>query len=131
MIACTCIYCLFFVLMIRLPPRSTRTDTLFPYTTLFRSQSRAAGRISGRDSGDDRAYQQPLGALDGDRRQQPEGGPDCGAGIDRGTALGSCSDDAARVRPRIMSRGPGFAWTKADHGLRPTGTPDSGLVPPL
>src|SRR3546814_2795021 len=26
-----------FVLMIRPPPRSTRTDTLFPYTTLFRS----------------------------------------------------------------------------------------------
>src|SRR3546814_20626362 len=25
--------------MIRLPPRSTRTDTLFPYTTLFRSVS--------------------------------------------------------------------------------------------
>src|SRR3546814_4164523 len=29
-------YCLFF-LMIRRPPRYTRTDTLFPYTTLFRS----------------------------------------------------------------------------------------------
>src|SRR3546814_15568400 len=29
--------------MIRLPPRSTRTDTLFPYTTLFRS-SRNFGR---------------------------------------------------------------------------------------
>src|SRR3546814_19155397 len=28
----------FFFLMIRRPPRSTRTDTLFPYTTLFRSQ---------------------------------------------------------------------------------------------
>src|SRR3546814_17172508 len=27
---------LFFFLMIRRPPRSTRTDTLFPYTTLFR-----------------------------------------------------------------------------------------------
>src|SRR3546814_18589033 len=27
----------FFVLMIRRPPRSTRTDTLFPYTTLCRS----------------------------------------------------------------------------------------------
>src|SRR3546814_6335917 len=26
--------------MIRRPPRSTRTDTLFPYTTLFRSQRR-------------------------------------------------------------------------------------------
>src|SRR3546814_14915434 len=28
--------------MIRRPPRSTRTDTLFPYTTLFRSHPRAA-----------------------------------------------------------------------------------------
>src|SRR3546814_5712248 len=28
---------MFFCLMIRRPPRSTRTDTLFPYTTLFRS----------------------------------------------------------------------------------------------
>src|SRR3546814_299291 len=29
---------MFFFLMIRRPPRSTRTDTLFPYTTLFRSR---------------------------------------------------------------------------------------------
>src|SRR3546814_20269310 len=29
----------FFFLIIRRPPRSTRTDTLFPYTTLFRSRS--------------------------------------------------------------------------------------------
>src|SRR3546814_10912790 len=29
--------------MIRRPPRSTRTDTLFPYTTLFRSGRRLAG----------------------------------------------------------------------------------------
>src|SRR3546814_2975098 len=29
--------------MIRRPPRSTRTDTLFPYTTLFRSLSDACG----------------------------------------------------------------------------------------
>src|SRR3546814_3690610 len=39
----------FFFLMIRRPPRSTRTDTLFPYTTLFRSAAslrrhRACGR---------------------------------------------------------------------------------------
>src|SRR3546814_6468419 len=32
MLVCRC-----FFLMIRRPPRSTRTDTLFPYTTLFRS----------------------------------------------------------------------------------------------
>src|SRR3546814_18564676 len=43
-----------FFLMIRRPPRSTRTDTLFPYTTLFRSETLATGttpeavRISGR-----------------------------------------------------------------------------------
>src|SRR3546814_5669348 len=30
--------------MIRRPPRSTRTDTLFPYTTLFRSGGVAQGR---------------------------------------------------------------------------------------
>src|SRR3546814_19764254 len=30
-------YNFLFFLMIRRPPRSTRTDTLFPYTTLFRS----------------------------------------------------------------------------------------------
>src|SRR3546814_18585589 len=30
--------------MIRRPPRSTRTDTLFPYTTLFRSRGRVAAR---------------------------------------------------------------------------------------
>src|SRR3546814_15597105 len=33
-----CLWC-FYCLMIRRPPRSTRTDTLFPYTTLFRSRS--------------------------------------------------------------------------------------------
>src|SRR3546814_15517716 len=33
--------------MIRRPPRSTRTDTLFPYTTLFRSFVQAIGRSRG------------------------------------------------------------------------------------
>src|SRR3546814_18012429 len=50
-----CTYSLFvFFLMIRRPPRSTRTDTPFPYTTLFRSplcrprRSRAAHPAGGR-----------------------------------------------------------------------------------
>src|SRR3546814_13136435 len=34
-LGCFSLFCFF--LMIRRPPRSTRTDTLFPYTTLFRS----------------------------------------------------------------------------------------------
>src|SRR3546814_16939205 len=37
---CVSSFCYFFFLMIRRPPRSTRTDTLFPYTTLFRSARR-------------------------------------------------------------------------------------------
>src|SRR3546814_5459507 len=32
--------------MIRRPPRSTRTDTLFPYTTLFRSDPSIFGRMT-------------------------------------------------------------------------------------
>src|SRR3546814_3949111 len=49
--------------MIRRPPRSTRTDTLFPYTTLFRSLPRsrkAPGRGSDgqRDSSKDRCLLQ-------------------------------------------------------------------------
>src|SRR3546814_15488262 len=35
---CIALFVCFFFLMIRRPPRSTRTDTLFPYTTLFRSK---------------------------------------------------------------------------------------------
>src|SRR3546814_8015528 len=45
-LCCSCFYFVF--LMIRRPPRSTRTDTLFPYTTLFRSPRRRS-----RGSGDD------------------------------------------------------------------------------
>src|SRR3546814_11910881 len=42
--------------MIRRPPRSTRTDTLFPYTTLFRS-------VSGCEPGPHSASATPLGLL--------------------------------------------------------------------
>src|SRR3546814_14219319 len=35
---CIYLFIILFFLMIRRPPRSTRTDTLFPYTTLFRSE---------------------------------------------------------------------------------------------
>src|SRR3546814_12481406 len=40
------LWCMFFFfLMIRRPPRPTRTDTLFPYTTLFRSLCSAIRRL--------------------------------------------------------------------------------------
>src|SRR3546814_2972653 len=41
---CLFMFAFFFFLMIRRPPRSTRTDTLFPYTTLFRSDDLRALR---------------------------------------------------------------------------------------
>src|SRR3546814_9770702 len=48
-----------FFLLIRRPPRSTRTDTLFPYTTLFRSTPLRRRCRSGRPP----AGQAPAGAL--------------------------------------------------------------------
>src|SRR3546814_10092735 len=44
-LVCSELFFSYCFLMIRRPPRSTRTDTLFPYTTLFRSPlPRAGGR---------------------------------------------------------------------------------------
>src|SRR3546814_8942263 len=48
----SCKTCFVFFLMIRRPPRSTRTDTLFPYTTLFRS------KLLGRQPSEFRKYLQ-------------------------------------------------------------------------
>src|SRR3546814_11877100 len=64
-----------FFLMIRLPPRSTRTDTLFPYTTLFRSGQAIDGPLQlGLDAvHDDRR-------IAGDRR--------CVVGDEEGAAVG-------------------------------------------
>src|SRR3546814_19838017 len=55
----------FFFLMIRRPPRSTRTDTLFPYTTLFRSHQEGFGlyqvtQKAGERWSAARAYVEPL-----------------------------------------------------------------------
>src|SRR3546814_17455074 len=41
------VFAFFFFLMIRRPPRSTRTDTLFPYTTLFRSPPPSQAKSGG------------------------------------------------------------------------------------
>src|SRR3546814_5003271 len=50
------VFYVIFFLMIRRPPRSTRTDTLFPYTTLFRSRFAIAKAIA-----DDLEYQRVAG----------------------------------------------------------------------
>src|SRR3546814_13376861 len=72
----------FFFLMIRRPPRSTRTDTLFPYTTLFRS--RLHGNLLAGDHADETGKARLAAAL---RRQAatPVGSAD--VGIDGGQRL--------------------------------------------
>src|SRR3546814_8742019 len=69
--------------MIRRPPRSTRTDTLVPYTTLFRSGPAHLRRARGRCTRRDR------------RRGHPRGGPQAGGG---GRARGRRPEDD-RQRP--------------------------------
>src|SRR3546814_2289760 len=76
--------------MIRRPPRSTRTDTLFPYTTLFRSVcSGAIGAVHGlhRNRSARSATRSPAGAR-----------PEVGA------ARGAAPDEEARERVRAIAR---------------------------
>src|SRR3546814_1522486 len=84
--------------MIRLPPRSTRTDTLFPYTSLFRSQARRG-----------RAESETRGA-----RPRDQGRADC---LDRGGRI-----DLARLpwpgrRSRLFREGLARLWPRGQ-GLR-------------
>src|SRR3546814_4962893 len=64
-------YVCFFFLMIRRPPRSTRTDTLFPYTTLFRS---AGGGSEGHQAASSRraAVSNGIGPSGSPRRNRSE-----------------------------------------------------------
>src|SRR3546814_4064439 len=76
--------------MIRRPPRSTRTDTLFPYTTLFRSAHRGQERHIALDLDQfptDRDVHHPLYAL-----RQP--GPSVG-----------CADPSGRAAPLAHAGG--------------------------
>src|SRR3546814_3576838 len=71
---------IFFLLMIRRPPRSTRTDTLFPYTTLFRSHSRYGPEGSRRPR---RGRARPRSHV---RADAPQGRPPTASGSEIGRA---------------------------------------------
>src|SRR3546814_11199691 len=90
--------------MIRRPPRSTRTDTLFPYTTLFRSRGRAYGH------------------------RAPAPGPARRVG-----AGGGLGRPRPRVRARpphvAVDTGAGRARCRRGGSLPPYGTPAAGRVP--
>src|SRR3546814_3744173 len=57
--------------MIRRPPRSTRTDTLFPYTTLFRSYIAVLVHLAVRDTALERGLPRRLAVLVGSNESYP------------------------------------------------------------
>src|SRR3546814_15533082 len=94
--------------MIRRPPRSTRTDTLFPYTTLFRSQillrPRAGpGRQVRRSRGDLAQYPSHRAA------GRVVAADDRGTADDAGSGAGD--GDGAVISPPVNGRG---GWSERD-----------------
>src|SRR3546814_2884212 len=73
--------------MIRRPPRSTRTDTLFPYTTLFRSAHERRDEGAARDPGD----------REGTGRAE-EGRSEAGCGPGKG--VGAAMSPSPRAAPK-------------------------------
>src|SRR3546814_6097140 len=100
-----------FFLMIRRPPRSTRTDTLFPYTTLFRS-----------DQALDSAAE--VGAGAGDHPGQDDGGR--GQPTVRSDALGD-RELGRRRQARHGERAAGQAGGRARAVRAPTQGPAGSL----
>src|SRR3546814_19937508 len=91
--------CIFFFLMIRRPPRSTRTDPLFPDTTLFRSRLQSVP-----DARDGAAGDRPDRHLPVDRtvRAGDAPGADPGDGVPRDSAMVA----GRRVHEMIAERPP-------------------------
>src|SRR3546814_12023786 len=95
----------FFFLMIRRPPRSTRTDTLFPYTTLFRSGCRTDRRlwrrpVRGRNARNPRG-RPPAGIADRACRRGGAQGRGASGGEEREGAARAAKLGRAACRERV------------------------------
>src|SRR3546814_14320863 len=117
--------------MIRRPPRSTRTDTLFPYTTLFRSGAAGLG-ADVRPVRPTRARRRRPGHRLGDHAVGPGAGvhrvPGAfeavrGAGPFRALRPAALGPDPRPARPRPADRGPGAAGRRAVPPHPTDGTP--------
>src|SRR3546814_3798630 len=118
--------------MIRRPPRSTRTDTLFPYTTLFRSPE--TDRQERRDVNEQEEIGEPAIAI-GDQGNQPEAASDeYGTGQQDGGRQKArrAAKFAAAPRPiscrypfvdRVDPAGSAFEQRGEDHELKPDTEP--------
>src|SRR3546814_6812844 len=90
--------------MIRRPPRSTRTDTRFPYTTLFRSLSAIGlARCRGRPHARRQGGCENLSHLDADLRRA--------IGARDGRLRWCRKSDAVRARPK-----PGAMFERSENG---------------
>src|SRR3546814_16079319 len=114
-----------FFLMIRRPPRSTRTDTLFPYTTLFRSDALVDSVLLALDGGQHErplapdaaqwrcAAERPVGGdvdavlLCGEALGARGGGGSGGRVVDRAAVGCDGQHDVRRARPERFAQGLG------------------------
>src|SRR3546814_17615870 len=113
----TKIFVIFFFLMIRRPPRSTRTDTLFPYTTLFRSAGEAgAGSRQHHEPGQDPAGLAAAGERPRQSRRAPQRRRGQRSRSGTPTARGGIAEGSAAARDSV--------WPAASPGL-------PSQVPPL
>src|SRR3546814_9747363 len=112
--------------MIRRPPRSTRTDTLFPYTTLFRSRLRLREAVTATGE----YHMRPSGRAPDEMRvitMEPgftihaEGSCLVSFGNTRVLCTASVEE---RVPPFLRGRGDG--WVTGEYGLLPRATHTRG-----
>src|SRR3546814_20061958 len=105
--------------MIRRPPRSTRTDTLFPYTTLFRSGQRRGDRLAavvGQRAAADAAHAAVARAR-ADRRERPARHA---AGLDRVPRAADAAGRLAAAAGALAGAAPG---ARPGSGRKFTGHP--------
>src|SRR3546814_9750492 len=98
------VYICVFFLMVRRPPRPTRTDTLFPYPTLFRSRGDRATRAA--EAGDGAGRSALCGSvparLSASRRARGDRGERDRARADRHRRAGQGGRTGARPQPRLL-----------------------------
>src|SRR3546814_5695982 len=92
--------------MKRRPPRSTRTDTLFPYTTLFRS---LAGQLAAR-TGTQRGKVRPEGLQQGVPDDEARHDRHCSRSPRSGADPPWCSRDHSLVEPRAHALRGSAQW---------------------
>src|SRR3546814_7959308 len=98
--------------MIRRPPRSTRTDTLFPYTTLVRSGGVIVHDVAHQADEDqvhgvaeglgNRYHPAVVGAVEVGETVQAAAGEEALAGAGRIVSLHGCGEQLRQILPRVF-----------------------------